>query len=363
MKRVLIFILFIPTFLAAQTLQVEKTFNSSIYFLNELEIDLSGESIRITEDSQNIYTENISGKKIFKSSSAENYFLIANFQFSTNKVDYSVEVRVFDKKGEMIFPFKFIAAYDLPHPLLTINDNGVLGFFDPLAFKIKLLSDDSYQEFQLEKEVSFEMEKAAFMEMTEDFLFVLTSHAALDITENASNVMLYRINIVDSKVDKRIFDYNTPTYFGIIEGYVYISGVKFENLQPIGRTFKLNLNMETQSSNDKIIEKIFSWGNLLYAKYFNKIYQLDKDLAIINQFQFAAGERIIDIFCSDKKLFASTSLSGKNFLHLLSHDLNVDFTNSLDIFEINNLSDVNTNKNTLVIHHDSKTTVLQITGN
>ena len=176
----------------AQSLIIEKEFNSSYYELNELEINLTAEAISIAKDNQNIFLENLSGKKIFKSSPAENYFLIANFQFSNEKIDYPVEVRVFDRNGQNVFPFKFLAPFDLPHPLLNVNDNGVLALFDPLSFKVTLIGQETYNEIKLEKDIPFEMEKAAFVEMDDDFLFILTSQSALDITENASNVKLYQ---------------------------------------------------------------------------------------------------------------------------------------------------------------------------
>ena len=204
--------------LPAQSLKIEKEFNSSYYELNELEINLTAEEISITKDNQNIFLENLSGKKIFKSSPAENYFLIANFQFSNEKIDYPVEVRVFDRNGQDVFPFKFLAPFDLPHPLLNVNDNGVLALFDPLSFKVKLVGQETYNEIKLEKDFPFEMEKAAFVEMDDDFLFILTSQSALDITENASNATLYQVNFRISALIKKKLITTLQLYLKLLAG-------------------------------------------------------------------------------------------------------------------------------------------------
>ncbi|HEY4756674.1 MAG TPA: hypothetical protein VIH28_11505, partial [Ignavibacteriaceae bacterium] len=223
---------------SAQSLQIEKELNSSYYEFHEFEINLTTDKISIITDNQDIYTENLAGKKIYKASPAENYFLIANHQFSNEKVDYPVEIRVFDRNGGMILPYKFLAHYDLPHSLFVVNDEGILSLFDPLSFKVKIISKSSETEIELEKEVPFEMEKASFIQMNQDVLFILTSQSALDITENASNVKLYKVNLLDLSANKKVLDYNTPTLLKIIDGNVFISGVKFENLKSVGKTIK-----------------------------------------------------------------------------------------------------------------------------
>ena len=64
----------------------------------------------------------------------QNYFYIANYQFIDSKNDYPFEVNVFNSEGSLVFNRKFTAPFDLPHPLLGINDRGVLALFDPLSF-------------------------------------------------------------------------------------------------------------------------------------------------------------------------------------------------------------------------------------
>lgn len=184
-------------------MQVEKEYNSSYYEFDKFEINLTSDIISISKNNQDIYFVNINSKKVYKTSLNGNYFLIANFQFSEIKTDYPVEIKVFDRSASLVFSHEFSAPYDLPHLLLSLNDNALLALFDPLSFMVRLINEQSYTEVELEKDIPFEMEKAPFIETNENFLFILTSQIALDIIENASNVKLYKVNLLDLSIDKK----------------------------------------------------------------------------------------------------------------------------------------------------------------
>ena len=65
-----------------------------------------------------------------------------------------------------------------------------------------------------------------------------------------------RVNLLDFSIIKKEIDYNTPTLLRVIGGSVFVSGVKFENLKPIGKTIKYDLQLNQLASNEKIIEKL-----------------------------------------------------------------------------------------------------------
>lgn len=347
----------------AQSLQVEKEYNSNYYEINDLEVNLTADKITISSGAQDIYIENLPGKKIFKTSPAENYFFIASHLFSNDKADYPIEIRVFDRNGNLAFPFRFTAPYDLPHQLFNINDFGMLTSFDPVTLKVTVVGDEIFREVELEKDIPFEMEKAAFTEITEDFLFVLTSQKALDITEEANNAVLYRINLNDLSIYKKELDYNTPTLLKMIGGNLIVSGVKFENLKPVGKTIKFNLELNQLASNDKIIEKIVNLEDKIFAKYFNTVYQLEKDLSIANHHIMSDDERISDIGITNDRVIVFTHVSDKTSLYFLFLDLSMDFKYSLDIFEISKTENFSIRQNHVLIRHDSRSVKLKTNRN
>lgn len=361
------FTLLTPFFLivlsSAQSLQIEKELNLSYYPFHGIEINLSETKIIINKDNEIIYSEDVTGKKIFKTSSSKNYFLIAVFKFSAEKVDYPIEIKVFDRNGKVILPYKFLAHYDLPHPLFSLNDNAVLALFDPLTFKVKLICQEIIKEIELEKMTSFEMEKASFVESNGDFLFILSSQRALDITEDVSNVVLFKVNLMDLSINKKVLDYNTPTLLKIIDDNVFISGVKFENLKPVGKTIKYDLQLNQLSSNEKIIEKLIPRGDKFYAKYFNTIYELNNDLSISIEKKLSEGERILDLAFANEKLTVVTSISGENNLYNFLPDLSVDFKEPLDNFGVRRIEDFSISENHLIIRHDSKSVKIKINRN
>lgn len=347
----------------SQPLHVEKELNSSYYEFREFEINLTLDKIIISKDNEDIYSENLTGKKILKTSPAENYFLIAVFKFSTEKVDYPIEIKVFDRNGKVILPYKFLVPYDLPHPLFSLNDNAMLALFDPLTFKVKLISQEIIKEIELEKMTSFEMEKASFVESNGDFLFILSSQRALDITEDMSNVVLFKVNLMDLSINKKVLDYNTPTLLKIIGDNVFISGVKFENLKPVGKTIKYDLQLNQLSSNEKIIEKLIPHGNKFYAKYFNTIYELNNDLSVSIEKKLFESERILDLAFANEKLIVVTNISGENNLYCFLPDLHIDFKEPLDNFELNRIEDFSISGKHLIIRNDSKSVVIKTNRN
>jgi len=355
--------LFISVSSSAQSVQIEKELSSSYYEFNGFEINLTSNQINISKNKQDVYFKNINGKKVFKSSLGSSYFLIGNFQFSEQKKDYPVEIDVFDHNASLVFSYEFTAPYDLPHPLFTLNDEGILSLFDPLNFKVKVISESSETEIELEKEIPFEMERASFIEANNDYLFVLTSLNTLDITETGSNVGLYKVSLEKLSFDKRSLDYNTPTLLKIIDNKVFISGVKFENLKPTGKTIKYDFELNQLSSNDKIIEKLIPNRNNFYAKYLNVIYDLNNDLSVSNEKQLSAGERILDLGIWDEKLVVATNISRENNLYYFFPDLNVDFKVALHNFRINKIEDLSILENFVVIRHDSKSVKIKTTRN
>jgi hypothetical protein len=289
--------------------------------------------------------------------------LIANFHFSEQKKEYPVEIDVFDRNASLVFSYEFHAPYDLPHPLFTVNGEGILSLFDPLNFKVKVISESSETEIELEKEIPFEMERASFIEANKDYLFVLTSLNTLDITETGNNVGLYKVNLGKLSFDKRSLDYNTPTLLEINDNNVFISGVKFENLKPIGKTIKYDFKLNQLSSNDKIIERLIPNGNNFYAKYLNVIYDLNNDLSISNEKQLSEGERILDLGIWDEKLVVATNISGENNLYYFFPDLNIDFKVALHNFGVNKIEELSILENLVVIRHDSKSVKIKTNRN
>ena len=91
------------------------------------------------------------------------------------------------------------------------------------------------------------------------------------------------------------------------------------------------------ASNEKIIEKLISYRNGFYAKYFNTIYELKNDISVVNEKQLPEGERISDIALSNGKLLVATTISNEKKLYSFLPNLSIDFKAALDIFGSNKI--------------------------
>ena len=73
--------------LIAQNIKVVKEFNSSYYELKGLEVNLTSDKILIALDHQNIFTEDLSGKKIFYASFLAGGILLSIIIFNLGSLD------------------------------------------------------------------------------------------------------------------------------------------------------------------------------------------------------------------------------------------------------------------------------------
>ncbi|NWF88821.1 MAG: hypothetical protein HXY50_05075 [Ignavibacteriaceae bacterium] len=351
------------SFNSAQNLQVEKEYNSYYCVINGIEVFFTDENISLTKDNRSIYSENLSGKKIFKASPGQQYFFIGVFEFSAKKVDYPASIFVFNKEGKFEFRYNFYAPYDLPHPIFSLNDNGVLAAFDPLSFKVIIINNTVEQEVELEKELPFEMERASFIELNDNYLFVLSSKDVLDITENKSNVILYKVNLSDSKVEAKTLDYNTPTLLKITNNSILVSGIKFQDYKPFGKTIKYDFSFNELASNSLITEKIVFDGESIFGKYANRIFELNDDLSLAAEKEFPTDERIQDFQVFNNKLLVLTSSLLDSKLYSLRLDLITNFEEAMKNFRLAKIDEVTPSNNYLIIHHDMNSTKYKLSGN
>lgn len=338
-----------------QNLQIENEYDFGYYLISDIEVQLNQQSIILVRMNEPIYYEAIDGKKIFKSSAKDKFFFVSNFKFTDSKKDYPVEVKVFNADGISQFSYKFIAPYDLPHPIININDDGVLAVFNPLNFKLNVITQNSEKEIALEKEIEFEMERPAFVELDKNKIVIAVSKTALDITEDKPNTKIYQVNLADLELKAAELNFNTPVLLKLINDNIFISGVKFYNYEPIGKTVKLNYDLEETSSNDKILENLeFDSSHKFYGKYLNNIYLMDENLLLLKQISLQQAERAVSIKISNDKLFVLTSLGLNFFIYKLSPDLHIDFNMPLSNLELNKISDFSVFDDFIIFRQDNK---------
>lgn len=326
------------------------------YFVNSIRVQITPELINITDNSRSVFNVSISGVKYFSSSPSNNYFLISNFQFTKDKKDYPSSYLVFNAEGEKIFELNISAGYDLPHPLHAINDEGTLALFDLLTFNLVLIDANRQRTVKLEKEIPFEMERAGYIVMNDRFVFVSTSLIPVDITDNSSNVILYKIDLVTSAVSKTNLALSIPTALYEGENELAAAGVKYSDGK-INHSFKLiSEDLKIKKEYEIPAEEIYSYNGIYFARYADKIIKLEDGNS--SEYKFENGIRVTDLFVDGSGIHALIRGDNEASLYKLNHALNVDFYISLNNFESKNFTEINSAQGKYVLLQSDKTFII-----
>ncbi len=340
-------------------LKVQKFVNGSVYLINSGTVTLTGEEIKIENENGILFTEKISGIKKVVTSPSKNFFLIINYRLPLNKAEQTAEYLLFNTNARLIKSFEKKLPYDLPHPYIKINDQGLIASFDPLRFEVEIFSGNQVNKINPDKDIPFEMERISYLQITDENLFVLTSIKPISLNTAEENVVLYKIELKTFKSVSKKIDLSIPTAFYADNNFNIISGVKFGNPSHEFKTFSFSNELNLNASINESFEKIISLddGKFL-GKYKNNILMIDNSLNILNSLKLDEEQWIKDI-ARYKDKFAVLSVSkGQNQLFLFESNFRLDFKSSLSIFASNNYREIQSNANMLVVRSENNTIIL-----
>ena len=335
MKNLLIIILIIglavPVFCQQKNLNKTGEVPSAYAEINGTNIQLTDSEIIISANGNNLYSNNLNGKKEIQFSPGKNYFAVSNYAFPKNKSDYFIKTFVFSNTSKLIYTHKLLAPFDLPYPISKINDNGDLVYFNPINFVIKIIKSGSEKDIKLDSNIKPEMERASFLEVSNSNIFVLTSLKALNENKNESNVILYKIDLSNNSIEKKLIDWSIPTCMTLDKKGVVVSGVKFGNSSTTGAILKLENNLNLISKVDRMAEKIFTDNDYYYCKFGSSIFKLDDNLKNVGSFNFDIQDRIEDFKLYKNNIVALIRAGDKHKISKLGKDLKMISEQDLNI--------------------------------
>ncbi len=317
---------------------------------------MTTELINISENDGTIFSMSIHGDKYFLTSPSNNYFLITNYQFSKEKKDYPVTFLVFNNAGEKIFEHTITALFDLPHPVCAVTDQGTIALFDPLKFIVSLINSDDQRHVKLEKEIAFEMERASFISIYKNSVFVAASLKPLDISDNTPNVTLYKIDINDLQIIKTKLNLSIPTALYASENEIAVAGAKYNN-SSIDNSLKLFSNdLNILSEYNMPAEQIAFYNGALYTRFAGKIFKLANNQTSV--YKFENGGRVTNLLVNEAGVSALVKGSGVFSLYNFDHNLNLDFYFNLNDFDSQKINEVFLEQGKYVLLQPDKTFII-----
>lgn len=339
----------------SQELTPQNIFNAYRTYINtDIQVEFDDTKFSIFDNNGEKSSKQINGKKVLRISQSGKYFLIANHAFPKDKSDYLITLIVFDNSGNEIFEKSIKAYFDMPHPLFAINDDGIAAGFDPLYFKLIMISGNELKEIAVIKDAPFEMERAAFIQADDKDFYVLSSIEPLSIENEKANVSLFRISGSDFRIEQVELDLSTPLLLKVIDNELYMSGIKFISMLPEPYIFKLTKNLNMTAMNKIPAERLIKSDGFLYAKFDDKIFKLNKQLQAEKIYSVEKGERVLDIAKSSTGIYALLK-SDELYLLSLNSQLELLQKNKLNVQKISGTESLEFSGNKILLHTGDKT--------
>ncbi|OIP58460.1 MAG: hypothetical protein AUK34_09260 [Ignavibacteria bacterium CG2_30_36_16] len=326
------------------------------YFVNSVKVQITQELINIIDNDRSVINIPIKGAKYLEFSPSNKFFIISNYQFSADKKDYPSSYFVFNAEGEKIFEYADSSPYDLPHAIHAVNDVGTLALFDPLTFQLNLIDANSKRTIKLEKEIPFEMERASFIAMRSNFVFVSASVKPTDITDNSSNVILYKIDINSLSVEKTNLELSIPTALYAGESELAAAGVKYNDSKIYHSLKLISEELKIKKEYEISAEEIYSYNGVYFTRFADKIIKLENGST--SEYKFEDGNRVIDLFVDINGIHALVKGNNKASIYKLSRNFDVDFYILLNKFESKNFTEISSAQGKYVLLQSGKTFII-----
>ena len=357
MRKILLFILFfsVNCIIFSQQLTLKKIDEIPAYYqqFNNLKVKLSSDNIEIDNSSQNVFSEAIEGEKIFKTSSNNYYFLVANFH-SSEKDNYDkISIIVFDEEG-YIFSKLELNSSSQTHILFAVTDYGKVSAFDPAKFELTIFNGTSKNKISFGNDISAGNIKTSFIAMNNNDVYVLVSTSSLNNKNERANTNLFKININSKAVTKNAVDYSIPVLLKIVDEGIIISGIKSNNSKHQADISLIDNSMEIVKEAKLAADKLVKYNSDYFIKYGSAMYRLDKNFNKVREYFFANNERVEDFTIEGNNIFVLTK---KNYLYNV-YNLSDKFKlNAEAAVHIpgNSFKSLNANGDILFIHTDKKT--------
>lgn len=258
----------------SQELQIRDIKPGTFFTQNSKSIHLTETALNISDERGQRFNRKISGRKIFHFSPSKKYLLVCNFNFPKEKTSYSISIFLFDEKFELVKENILEAFYDMPHQIFAVNDEGIISAYDPASMELTLFGNESAEKILLEEKINYEMERAAFLAITNSDLFIATNLQPVVLEGNQANSAIYKIDLSDNSSVKRAADLSVVTFLNLSDDKLFLSGVKFADAFPEERTIQMDLNLNGISILPFQINHVFNVESVLYGRTSQKIIEL-----------------------------------------------------------------------------------------
>jgi hypothetical protein len=323
------------------------------------EVFVTGSSIDVLNGNDIKYSFKSTGSKHIIFSPGKEYLLIQNYEFSQQKEDYIITGYIFDKNFKQSTTITTTAPFDLPHGVFSINDNGIIAYFNPLNYSLKIFNGSRIDSMILEKDIPFEMERESFICMNNEFVFIASTLTPVSLETPQENVLLFKVDLKSFTYEKKKIWLSALTYFNLVDDELVLSGVSFEDFLPGHMILKMDKTFSVLAENKTYaVEKLIKSGNSFVGSFSNYVYRFENDLALADIGTLKNDERVINISENENGIILVIAKQGNIYLTRFRENFAFDFNLSSTILNAKNFKRMIVDRE-VYIHTDQKTYIFK----
>lgn len=297
-----------------------RYYSGTYYELSNFNILLSEDKIFVSakNNEKEIY---VKGNKSLFSSPSENYHLVTSIRFPEESPLHIV-ILLLNNRGEIIHSDSLHSAYDLPHPLFAVDNNGTIGIFDYSRGVLVTLRSGKRDTIELDN-IDFEMERTAFFKSVEEGFIGGTSVEPVLFGSGRFNVVLFSLNSNTKEFYQTNLNAEGLNAIETAGRSIFVStytptmsGVKYS-------TKVFNAVLEEIKSYEQAFHSVTELNGTIVAVSETAVILLDSTLNQLSTLTLLSGEkaqiikshsknRVICLFQKDNK-YLLKSLKGSNF--------------------------------------------------
>lgn len=286
-----------------------KEIKCKYFIFNNKEIFLFQNDFQIKDENISI-KKSIEGKKDFIVSDNSNYLLLINYGFLKSKENYSVTLFLFNRKLDLILEKEFKANFDLPHPIFSVNNNGLISSFNPIDFSLEIISENTSKLIKLKKVENLILERKSFLIPSSENIFVAATKEQMNFESSTPNVLLFSVDLNNSRITEKEIDLSTIISFQLIDDKIFLSGIKSNGMIS---TDELTYIFDIKLNQQKKINSTFSFSlkneNQYLSFYQNKISAFNYLNNKVNTNSIDNSQRIISLIEHQKKFYILSQTS------------------------------------------------------
>ena len=183
--------------------------------------------ISVLKNGQPVNSINLTGVKTFLFSPSGEKALVVNYSFRRAKENYTITYFLIDGENGLLRTDSVTGYYDMPNPLFTINENGIIGYCDPGSLILTIDNAGLKTDIRLFNDAPYEMERGVFISSDDELIYIAGNLKPVAFELKEDNLFLAVVDIRGKTINKVMLPYLSVESLNLTDGKINLIGYNF----------------------------------------------------------------------------------------------------------------------------------------